>query len=146
MQIVSTEQDKIIAGNIKAGVTLLGVAGSYAGEGVTLQQKTVTPTQAEQTVQADSGYDGLSAVTVNPIPSNYGDVSGVTAAAADVLANKIFVDATGAEVAGTMANNGAVSATINGTTVTSYAIPSGYHNGSGSLSLDSTIETALAAI
>ena len=37
----------------------------------TLQSKTVTPTKSTQTVQADSGYDGLDTVTVNPIPSEY---------------------------------------------------------------------------
>jgi len=36
-----------------------------------LQSKTATPTEQQQTITADSGYDGLSQVTVNPIPSEY---------------------------------------------------------------------------
>lgn len=37
----------------------------------TLQDKTVTPTKQTQTVTADSGYDGLDTVQVDPIPSEY---------------------------------------------------------------------------
>ena len=112
----------------------------------TLQEKSVTPTKSEQSVTPDEGYDGLSKVTVGAIPANFADVTNVTAAQSDVLANKIFVDSTGAEKAGTMVNNGAVAATIDGLTVTSYTVPAGYHNGSGTVSLTDDIETALAAI
>lgn len=146
VQIAAAEQEKLIPGNIKSGVTVLGVSGSYAGEGVDLQEKTVTPTKSQQDVTPDEGYDGLSKVSVNPIPANYADVSGVTAAAADVLANKVFVGADGTEAAGTMVNNGAAAGTIDGMTGTSYIIPAGYHNGSGSVSLTDSVETALAAI
>ena len=146
VSIASAEQQKLIPGNIKQGVTILGVEGSYSGEGVNLQSKTVTPTKSQQQITADEGYDALSQVTVQAIPANYADVSGVTAGAGDVLANKIFVGTDGEETAGTMANNGAVSATIDGLTQTSYTVPQGYHSGSGTVSLTDDIETALAAI
>lgn len=67
-EIDSTEQAKIIAGNIKDGVTILGVLGTYTGEGGTGQTKTVTPTLSQQTILPDTGYDYLSQVTVNAIP------------------------------------------------------------------------------
>lgn len=73
--ISSAEQAKIIAGNIKSGVEILGVTGSYSGEAITSQSKSATPSWSSQTIQPDSGYDYLSAVTVAPIPITYSDNS-----------------------------------------------------------------------
>lgn len=66
--ISATEQAKIIAGNIKAGIQILGVTGTYTGEGVSAQSKNATPTTAEQTILPDTGYDYLSQVVVAAIP------------------------------------------------------------------------------
>lgn len=66
--ISSTEQAKIIASNIKSGVKILGVTGSYSGEGATAQAKTATPSTASQVILPDEGYDYLSQVTVAAIP------------------------------------------------------------------------------
>lgn len=122
------------------------VSGISGGGNYALQSKSVTPTKSQQSITPDSGYYGLSGVTVGAIPENYQDVSPVTAGAADVLANKVIVDSTGKSVAGTMANNGAVTKTFDGLSQTSVNIPAGYHNGSGTVSLTSDIEEALAAI
>lgn len=64
----STEQSKIIASNIKDGVEILGVTGTYTGEGVTAQAKTATPATTSQVITPDTGYDYLSQVTVEAIP------------------------------------------------------------------------------
>ena len=68
VSIDSTEQAKIIAANLRDGVEILGVTGTYPGEGGTSQAKTVTPTLSVQTVLPDEGIDFLSQVTVNAIP------------------------------------------------------------------------------
>ena len=122
--------------------------GYHSGSGkvkIVLETKTVTPTKSAQDITPTAGKV-LSKVTVEAIPDKYQDVSGVTATAANVLDGTYFVDKTGALVEGTMPDKGAVNATIDGLTTTSYTIPAGKHNGSGKVSLTSDIENALAAI
>lgn len=68
VEIEPTEQAKIIPGNIKSGIQILGVTGDYGGESVSAQSKTATPSTAQQTILPDSGYDYLSQVIVQAIP------------------------------------------------------------------------------
>lgn len=105
-----------------------------------LQQKTVEPTKKQQPISADSGYYGLSSVTVEAIPAEYQDVTSVTAEAADVLAGKTIVNANGDVVAGEMVNNGTVSKLLT-TLVKSFTIPEGYHNGKGAVSITTETKT-----
>lgn len=65
--IDSAEQAKIIAGNIKSGVEILGVTGNYTGEAISARTETVDPTFSSQTILPGTGYDYLSQVTVNAI-------------------------------------------------------------------------------
>lgn len=83
--IDSTEQAKIIASNIKNGVEILGVTGSYTGEGVPTQSKTATPYTTSQTILPDAGYN-LSQVTVNAIKyvESSNSAGGITVTIGDV--------------------------------------------------------------
>lgn len=122
--------------------TVSGVAG---GGNYNLQSKTVTPTKSQQNITPDSGYFGLSDVTVNAIPTNYQDVGATTATAPDVLSGKVFTTKDGVVTTGTMANNGTISETIDGLTATSVTLAKGYIAG-GTVSLTNDIENALKEI
>ena len=118
------------------GGTVKGVAG---GGNYSLQAKgPIVPTKQQQSITSDEGYYGLSSVLLGAIPDNYNDTSSVNVAAAEVLANKIFVTAEGAVTAGTMPNIGKVTKTLDAST-TSYTIAKGFHNGEGKVSV--TLET-----
>lgn len=63
------EMAKLIASNIRAGVTILGVTGTMSGsEGVISQTKIAVPSTIEQVILPDEGYTHLTQVTVSPIP------------------------------------------------------------------------------
>lgn len=69
VSILSTEQAKLIASNIRQGVTILGVEGTLEpSSAVKVHSKTVTPSKTAQTVLPDEGYNYLSQVTVKAIP------------------------------------------------------------------------------
>lgn len=69
VSISSTEQSKIIATNIREGVTILGVTGSMSGtEEVNAEAIIVTPSTATQVVTPSTGYNYISQATVNAIP------------------------------------------------------------------------------
>lgn len=135
------ESYTIPAGYHNGSGTVKGVSG---GGNYNLQAKSVTPTKEQQSVTPDQGYYGLSGVTVGAIPENYQDVSATTAAPADVLANKVFIDADGVTQAGTMPDNGAVSKVLDATAGNQeYTVPAGKHSGTGKVSV--VLETKSAA-
>lgn len=158
LDVVATAFDGIenkgaVSAQVKEGATYTIPKGYHNGSGTVsgvsgggsynLQSKTATPTKSQQNITPDDGYFGLSDVTVNPIPDNFQDVSPVTAAAADVLANKVIVTADGSTTAGTMPNNGEVSKTIDATANNqSYTVPKGYHNGTGTVKIVLETKTA----
>lgn len=77
VSISSTEQAKLIATNIRQGVTILGVEGTMSGtEDMDIEPaKTITPSTSAQTVLPAEGYDGMAQVTVAAIPVVYADNS-----------------------------------------------------------------------
>ena len=80
VSIASTEQAKIIATNIRQGVTILGVEGTMSGqEDVHAEAITATPMTTAQTITPSTGYNYISQVTVNAIPySETPNATGIT--------------------------------------------------------------------
>ena len=61
----------VVKGKTFSSENGLKLTGTYEGSTPTLQEKSVTPSESSQAVTPDSGYDGLSQVTVDAISSTY---------------------------------------------------------------------------
>ena len=114
------------------------------GSSPTLQNKTVSPSESQQSVQADSGYDGLDTVTVNAMPSGTagtptatkGTVSNHTVSITPSVTNTTgyitgsTINGTAVTVSASELVSGTYSVTSSGTKdVTNYAsisVPEGY--------------------
>ena len=122
-----TGLSQVTVGAVSSSTLTVSANGTYEASGgtfystvvvdiedskVNLQAKTITPSNTAISVVPDSGYQGLSSVAVNPIPSNYADISDVTATSSDVLTGKVFIDSTGTPKTGLLiANNYYVGST-----------------------------------
>ena len=75
VSVDNAESAKIITGNIRDGITILGVTGTMSGtEGAKAQTKTVIPSFVSQEITPDSPeYNYLASVTVQAIPVSYTD-------------------------------------------------------------------------
>lgn len=66
-KLADAELAKLVAGNIKEGVTILGVIGEFGADDISSQSKTVTPTFEKQVINPDDGFNFLSSVEVEAI-------------------------------------------------------------------------------
>lgn len=67
--ILDTELAKLIAENIKQGISILGITGTLEpSSAIKVTAKTVVPKATKQTITAGEGFDYISEVTVEAIP------------------------------------------------------------------------------
>ena len=116
VSISSTEQNKIIASNIKNGVTILGVQGNLALPTISQDSTTKILSISEGGVSVAQNISLLgasySAVPAVNLPKTGGgtatftDVTDTTAAAGDVASGKYFYTAAGVRTQGTSSGGG----------------------------------------
>lgn len=92
-----------------------------------------------------NSYQKVNVDIENEIPEGYYDASGIDTEPSKVLSGEEFINKSGKQV-GSMPNNGAVNATIQGlvngmSTPQPYTIPEGYHNGQGKVQISSDVKT-----
>lgn len=76
--LIDLTQDTVSADKLLSGYTAHDASGTLitgtatsGGSAPTLQTKSINPSESQQTITPDTGYDGLSSVTVGAISSSY---------------------------------------------------------------------------
>lgn len=96
--VTSDIDSNITAGNIKEGVSILGVTGTLKPVAApNLQSKSVSPLTTNQTIEPDEGYDGLSYVSISKVDSSIDS---------NIVAGNIKKDISILGVTGTYAGSG----------------------------------------
>lgn len=111
--------------------------GYHNGEGsisIVTETKSATPTEEEQTISPTTGKV-LSSVTVGAIPSNYIKTEDATATADDIKQD-LTAYVNGEKITGTMPVIETADNKI-GISNSPYTIPKGFHDGTGTVSIDS---------
>lgn len=107
--------------------------------GTTLIDLTSDTVTAGSMLSGTTAHDKSGAVITGTCTYD-SDTSEDTVAVAEILSGRT-AHARGTLLTGTMTNNGAVSGTIS--SKNAYVVPQGYHDGSGTVSLDSTSASLL---
>lgn len=146
--VVSTLPPSPLPDGTSSGYLYTIPSGYHNGQGtayVAIETKSATPSGSSQTITPSSGKL-LQSVSVAAIPSKYGDTTGDTAVAGNLLTGvKAHTISNGSaiQITGTMPNNGAVDKTLDATSNNqSYTVPAGYHSGSGQVKI--SLETKSA--
>lgn len=101
---------------------------------IDLTDASLESTDGDQILSGASAY-GRDGEKITGTCTYDADTSDATASASEILSGETaYVN--GSKVTGNMTNNGAISGEIDD--LTAYSVPAGYHDGSGTVSIDST--------
>lgn len=131
MKNVTATAADVLSGKIIVDSTKKEITGTMPNNGAI--SKSITPSTSAQYYTIPAGYhNGSGKVNVAAAPTSLIDGD---ATAANVLSGKTFFADSYTKKTGTMPNQGAKTASLNAGD--SYAIPAGYHNGSGKVTANS---------
>ena len=126
------------AGSLLTGTIAYGKDGTKYSGSMANQGAKTSALNCGGSYTIPAGYhNGSGKITANSLSSQTGVDSGKTAVTAATMLTGYQGWVSGSKISGSMANNGAKTATYTpSTSVQTYTIPAGYHNGSGKITIN----------